>query len=106
MVGDVVLTPFPYTNLADVSASKARPAIVLSEVGMGDWVLCLVTSRAARPGDIPITGSDLAVGSLTRSSNVRPVRLATLNDRLFQRTVGRLTDAKLAEVLAAVRNLF
>ena len=41
MVGDVILTLFPYT---DLSNAKLRPAVVLAEVGMGDRVLCEIIS--------------------------------------------------------------
>ena len=41
-IGAVVLIPFPFS---DLSQSKLRPAIVLADVGKGDWVLCQVTSR-------------------------------------------------------------
>ena len=78
MVGDVVEVPFPFTNL---SAVKSRPAVVLADVGMGDWILCEVTSRRRqRPGDIEITGSDLEEGALERDSWARPGRLHTLHE--------------------------
>ncbi len=38
-IGAVVLIPFPFSGL---SQSKLRPAIVLADVGKGDWVLCQV----------------------------------------------------------------
>ena len=104
MVGDIVETPFPYTDLRVV---KSRPAIVLADIGMADWILCAITSRRyMRPGDIAITQADLESGALDRDSWARPSRLHALNESLFEDTVGRLTDAKLAEVLAAVRGLF
>ena len=53
MVGDVILTLFPYT---DLSNAKLRPAVVLAEVGMGDRVLCEITSSLQnRPEYIAIT---------------------------------------------------
>ena len=104
MVGDIVETPFPYTDLSDI---KSRPAIVLADIGMADWILCALTSRRyMRPGDIAITRADLESGALDRDSWARPSRLHALNESLFEDTIGRLTDAKLAEVLAAVRGLF
>ncbi|MDE2785879.1 MAG: hypothetical protein OXL37_04380 [Chloroflexota bacterium] len=39
-------------------------------------------------------------------SKVRPDRLATFAESRFGNTVARLTDAKTAEILAAVRALF
>ncbi len=104
MVGDVVEVPFPYTDLSD---AKSRPAVVLADVGMGDWILCEITSRRRqRPGDIMITQGDMQNGALDRDSWARPGRLHALNAGLFEGTVGRLTDAKLAEILAAARALF
>ena len=41
LVGDVVIIPFPYS---DLSQSKRRPALVLAEAGRGDFLLCQITS--------------------------------------------------------------
>jgi mRNA interferase MazF len=40
-VGDVVLVPFPFS---DLSQSKVRPAIALANTSRGDWILCQITS--------------------------------------------------------------
>ena len=104
VVGDVVLAPFPYS---DLSAAKTRPCLVLADVGMDDWVLCEITSRRqGYPGDIRIVQSDMRNGRLHRNGWVRPGRLHTLNDALLRRTVGGVSSAKQAEVMAAVRGLF
>ena len=104
MVGDLVEVPFPYT---DLSGQKSRPTVVLADVGMGDWLLCEITGRRrSRPGDIAITSDDLAAGELDRNSWARPSRIHALHQSLFEDNIGRLTDSKLAEVLAAVRALF
>lgn len=104
MVGDVVEVPFPFTDLSD---SRKRPAVVLAEVGMGDWVLCELTGRGqSRTGDVRVTNNDMQSGRLDRNSWARVSRLHTLSARLFLRNFGRLTDAKQAEIAAAVRSLF
>ena len=41
--GDVVLVPFPYS---DLSQTKVRPAVCLADAGRGDWILCQVTSNS------------------------------------------------------------
>lgn len=103
-VGDIVTAPVPYT---DLSASKSRPVVVVANVQMGDWVVCPITgSRQRRPEDIEIHSEDVESGELRRSSWVRVNRLYTLNQSLFNQVVGRLTDAKIAEITAAVRSLF
>ena len=104
MVGDVVIAPIHYT---DLSGSKPRPAIVLAEVGMSDWILCQVTSSPEfREREIVLSTNDLAIGQLKQQSWVRPDRLFTLNESVFHQTVARLTNAKLTEVLTATRALF
>ena len=104
MVGDVVLTPFPFTDLTGV---KIRPVVILAEVGMEDWVVCEITSRSQRrPRCIEIRRSDLQSGRLHSRSWARPDRLMTLNERVFIRHLGHLTPSKQAEIAAAVRALF
>lgn len=104
MVGDVVLAPFPFTNLSQV---KIRPAVVVADVGMRDWILCEVTSSVRRRDrDIVIGPGDMAWGRLRFRSWVRPDRLITLNDGVFERTLGRITDSKCSEITSAVRGLF
>ncbi len=51
--GSVVLVPFPFS---DLSQSKLRPAVVLADAGLGDWILCQVTSRSyADPRAVQLT---------------------------------------------------
>ena len=104
MVGDVVLTPLPFTDLSEI---KVRPAVIVADVGTQDWVLCQITSKApARDRHVLIAPTDMRTGRLRRRSWVRPDRLYTLNESVFRRTIGRLSAAKHAEIAAAVRSLF
>ena len=102
MVGDIVLAPVPYTDLSQV---KIRPALVLADVGMSDWIVCEMTSQG-RSGDIPITQSDMRRGRLRGNGWAHPGRLNTLSDSVFRRTIGAVSNGKLAQVSAAVRALF
>ena len=45
-------------------------------------------------------------GRLRFRSWVRPDRLYTVNERVFRRTIGRLSAAKHAEITITVRSLF
>ena len=104
MVGDIILARLLSTNL---SGQKLGTAIVLADVDMDDWLLCaVVDSRRRRPGDVEITAGDLAAGELERNIWARPGQIHALHESLFEAYIGRLTDAKLGEVLAAVRALF
>lgn len=104
MAGEIVTTRFPFT---DFSAFILRPALVLAPAGPDNWILCQLTTRdRQRYGGIRITPQDLQTGTLRRDSWARPEHLHTIAAALLSTPVGQLTDAKLAEVLAAVRNLF
>ncbi len=69
----VILLPFPFS---DLSASKLRPALVLADVGKGDWVLCQITSNAyTDPSAVELNAPDFSAGGLQRVSYARPGKL-------------------------------
>lgn len=79
--GAVVLVPFSFF---DLSQAKLRPAVVLADVGRGDWILCQVTSN--QYGDsraIALTNASFATGSLRVISYARPGKLFTANCNLM-----------------------
>jgi mRNA interferase MazF len=96
-IGDVVLIPFPYS---DLSQAKRRPALVIAEVGMGDFVLCQITSKSyADRLTIPLSDSDFAEGGLKRESFVRIGKLFTANFSIISGVAGRLNRVKMSDVL-------
>ena len=71
--GQVVLVPFPFS---DLSQTKVRPARCVVPVGRGDWVLCQITSNSfGDPSAVPIAADDFATGGLAVPSVVRPGKL-------------------------------
>jgi len=102
-IGGVALVPFPFS---DLSASKLRPALVLAHAGREDWLCLQITSRAyADPFAIELTDTDFSHGSLRRISYVRPGKLFTAHQSLFQRSAGRIADGKLEQVRRRVIQL-
>jgi mRNA interferase MazF len=99
--GDVVVLPFPFSNL---SASKKRPALVIAAVPpYDDVILCMITSKNTKDTSaIPITKSDFETGGLPRDSNVRPNRLFTAEPSLILRTAGKLSHGRIDEVVAEI----
>ena len=95
--GEVVVVPFPFTDLSSV---KVRPALVLASLTRGDVILCQITSKAAgHPEAIPVLGTDFEPGGgLHRASFALPHRLVTANEVCVRRAVGRLSPAKLQEI--------
>ena len=101
--GQVVLLPFPFS---DLSRSKHRPALLLANVGRGDWVACQITSNPyADLRAVEIRDDDFESGSLKRVSCARPGKLFTAHETLFASSVGALRREKLAAVREAVIEL-
>jgi mRNA-degrading endonuclease toxin of MazEF toxin-antitoxin module len=95
--GDVVVVPFPFSDLAE---TKRRPALVLSRLDGDDLILCQITSRQAQDRDaIPLEDKDFAAGGLRQPSNVRPNRIFTADRALVLYRVGNLKAGKLVEVI-------
>ena len=91
--GDVVLVPFPFT---DLSQTKLRPAIVLwVESNGNDVILCFVSSQnldSLQAGEILLDPSEpeFATTKLKHASKIRVARIVTLERRLITRRLGHL----------------
>jgi mRNA interferase MazF len=85
VVGDVVVVPFPFT---DLERAKRRPALVLAD---GDYIFCQITSRAWLDS-VSLCPTDFTEGSLPHNSYVRPEKLYTGNQTVVLSRAGHLTD--------------
>ncbi len=73
--GDIVVLPFPYS---DLSSSKKRPAMVLADLKGDDIILCQITSRFVKDNySVVLESIHFLKGSLNKISNIRPNRLFT-----------------------------
>lgn len=108
--GDVVLVPFPFT---DLSAQKLRPALVVGRtLGDGrDVVLAFVTSRI-EPADvqaehlIALEGPEFSMTGLKLPSRIRLDKITTLERRLVGRRLGRIGPRTAHAVAQALRYVF
>jgi mRNA interferase MazF len=92
--------PFPFS---DLSQAKLRPAVVLADVGRGDWILCQITSNPY--GDtraIMLENTSFAVGTLRVVSYARPGKLFTANSTLIVTQVGTLKAVSFQQIIEAV----
>lgn len=104
VVGEVVVIPFPQT---DLKAGKRRPALVLVDLPGDDLILCQITTRArSDESSLPLGAADFERGKLNQPSFIRPQRLFTVEQRVILYSVGKLKTAKLAEALTKARALF
>lgn len=97
MKGDVVIVPFPYS---DLSLTKRRPAVVISVLSSGDVILCQITSKAVSDGEaVALDSADFATRSLTLPSNIRPNKLFTADSQIVLYKAGTLKSGKLTETV-------
>lgn len=108
--GDLILVPFPFT---DLSATKRRPAVVVSPDHFhrvaDDVVLAAVTAQpptAPSEMNVSLVQSDLASGRIPRPSTVKLAKLFTMHRRLIAKRIGRLREPKLTEALDRLRLFF
>ena len=104
LVGEVVVLPFPQTNL---QAGKRRPALVVADLTGDDLILCKTTSRFHSDDlSIPLAVADFAHGRLAVDSSIRPNRLFTVEQSVILYAAGKVKDTKLRETRAKIRDLF
>jgi mRNA interferase MazF len=104
VVGEVVVVPFPQTNL---QTGKRRPALVVADLKGDDLILCQITSQARSDSHaVALTSSDFERGRLAVDSFVRPNRLFTVEQSVILYAVGKVKHTKLQEVRARIRQLF
>jgi len=98
--GDVVVIPFPFS---DLSQSKRRPALVLAVLQGDDLILCQITSKSIKDNyAIPVDENDFESGSLNQESNIRPNRLFTADNHIILNRIGNIKIIKLNQVIDKV----
>jgi mRNA interferase MazF len=104
LIGEVVVLPFPQTNL---QSGKRRPALVVADLNGDDLVLCQITSQFRSDGySVPLAVADFERGRLTMDSFIRPNRLFTVEQSVILYAAGKVKDSKLREIRAKICGLF
>ena len=95
--GDVVVIPFPFSNLL---ASKKRPALVLANLQGDDILLCQITSQnSIEKTALPLKMGDFINGTLPSNSFIRPMRLFTADKTLIIRKAGTISTKLMDKVI-------
>jgi mRNA interferase MazF len=104
VAGDVVVLPFPQTNLQQ---GKRRPALVVVDLSGDDLILCQITSHSHRDSySVSLDSGDFQTGQLSLRSYIRPNRLFTVEQSVIIYSAAQVTKTKLDETLAKLRQLF
>lgn len=95
--GDVVVTPFPFS---DLTSNKKRPALIVANLDGDDVIMCQITSKNVNDSyGITLLTNDFDSGKLPFDSNIRPNRLFTGDARIIIKCSGKLKKQKLDEVI-------
>ncbi|PSB03693.1 type II toxin-antitoxin system PemK/MazF family toxin [Merismopedia glauca] len=103
--GDIVLVPFPFTNL---SQTKLRPAVILWADPTGnDVTLCFISSQSVESlyeGEFRLDPSDeeFKGTGLKAASKVRVTRIVTIERSLISRRLGRLGNRQIQQMNSAI----
>ena len=104
VAGEIVVISFPRN---DPAAGKRRPALVIADLPGADLILCQITSRAHFDGfAITLDSSDCERGQIDQPCFIRPQRLFSVEHHIILHSVGKVTEAKLDEVLKRAREFF
>jgi len=102
--GDVVLVPFPFT---DLTTHKQRPALVISSnqfnSSSADVILVGITSQFPRDlaqSDYRLTPDEQQTAGLPRPSMVKSAKVVTLNQALVRRMLGRLPGETVNQIVS------
>ena len=106
--GEVALVRFPFTDLA---AAKKRPALVLARTARSPRhrlaTVAMITSQVEAlklDGDVLL--ADWKAAGLLHPSLLRLAKVATIDEQLIDKTIGRLSARDLEAVREAFRRLF
>ncbi len=98
--GDIVVIPFPFSDLSQV---KKRPAFVVKNLAGDDVILCQITSQTIKDKySISLRKMDFALGNLSVNSNIRPNRIFTADKSIILYKVGSIKESKIKEVIQQI----
>lgn len=98
--GDVVIVPFPFS---DLTQSKRRPALVISKLEGDDLILCQITSQTVKDNyAVPINTGDFESGELKQPGNIRPNRIFTADGHIILYKIGSLNKDKVNRVIEKI----
>ena len=99
MRGEVVVVPFPFS---DLTSAKNRPALILIDLPGPDAVLAAISSTGNYPHAISLDVADFQNGKLDHASFIHPTKLFTCDKSLISKVAGRLKETKRKEVVQKV----
>ncbi|MDP3772499.1 MAG: type II toxin-antitoxin system PemK/MazF family toxin [bacterium] len=108
--GDVVLIPFPFT---DLTAVKQRPAVVLSSSQFNrkheDVIVVAITSHLSRKiadDEYLLDAREQKSAGLPITSLIKLGKIVTLEQHLIRKKLGRIPEETRRQLIAILANIF
>jgi mRNA interferase MazF len=108
--GDVVLIPFPFTNL---STTKQRPALVISSnwynQTSGDVILVAITSHIPprlTEDEYLLSPAEQKEAGLPKTSLIKTGKIITLDQRLIRKSLGNLSAKSMSQITKYLKKVF
>lgn len=106
--GKIVLIPFPFT---DLSASKVRPAVIVSDFLRGeDVIVAFISSSLKKPQktDVILKGQskEFHKTGLKTESVIKIGKLATLDKKTILGEIGEISENAKKEINKKIKILF
>lgn len=99
--GDIVLITFPFT---DLSGSKLRPAVVVSDTSL-DLTVCFITTQLSWQEATDVLLTPNVTNGLRKPSLIRTSKIATLDKTLAKGLLGRLSAQEVSELNIKLKQL-
>jgi mRNA interferase MazF len=104
--GQVVLIPFPFTDLTTI---KKRPALVISSSAFNrshdDLIVVAITSKnpfTPQPDEYLLPADEQQAAQLPKPSKVRSGKIVSLDKRLVRKSLGLVSQKALNKIVQLV----
>jgi mRNA interferase MazF len=99
--GDIVLIPFPFT---DLTGNKLRPAVILVQTRL-DLTVCFITSQLQWQEPTDVLLQPKVSNGIKKPSLIRVSKIATLDKTLALGKIGSIDTVELAELNLKLKQL-
>jgi len=100
----IILTPFPFT---DLSASKIRPAIIISSKIFGDdVVVSFISSETKGASVLDIKIKKTKINGLKKNSIIKISKIATLDKKIILGEIGEVDSNLKKKIDSSLKKIF
>ena len=102
--GDIVLIPFPFT---DLSGQKVRPAVVLAvQPKADDFIVCFISSVIKNRDTFDVAIEPSTENGIKLPSIIRTAKIATLEKKIAVGSIGKLEAKYAKQISVKLKELF